>query len=60
MILLFAAEPTCDTKVRKIRNQRDGELEDVRFEREEEMANIRLDRDRTRSEELSVGKECFD
>jgi len=39
-------EPACETKVRKIREQRDAELEDVRFDREEEMAQIRLERDR--------------
>merc|ERR1712241_552268 len=37
-------EPTCTTKIRKIREQRDEELEDTRFEREEEMANVRLER----------------
>ena len=44
-ILLFPAEPTCETKIRKIREQRDDELEDARFDQEEEMANIRLERD---------------
>merc|ERR1712241_441124 len=39
-------EPACETKVRKIRQQRDEELEDVRFAREDEMAQIRLNRDK--------------
>merc|ERR1712241_1566493 len=38
-------EPTCETKIRKIREQRDEELEDTRFDQEEEMANVRLERD---------------
>ena len=45
LILLFAAEPTYDTKIRKIRELRAEELEAARFERYEEMANIRLERD---------------
>ena len=40
------AEPTCDTKIRKVRVQRDKELEDALFDGEEEMAEIRLDRDK--------------
>ena len=40
------AEPTCDTKVRKVRVQRDKELEDALFDGEEEMAQKRLERDK--------------
>ena len=43
---MFAAEPVCQTKVKKIRQQRDAELEGVRFDKEALMAQVRLDRDR--------------
>ena len=56
-----AAEPTCETKVRKIRGQRDIELENRRFAGEEEMAQKRLDRDAeiagiTKQEREQLGK----
>ena len=46
LFLLPVAEPTCDTKVRKVRVQRDKELEDALFDGEEEMAQKRLERDK--------------
>merc|ERR1719331_3425628 len=38
-------EPNCDDKVRKIRDQRDQELEDARFIKEQQLTQIRLDRE---------------
>ena len=43
---MFAAEPVCQSKVRKIRKQRDAELEEERFDKEGLMMDIRLDRDK--------------
>ena len=43
---LFAAEPVCQTQLKKIRKQRDAELEGVRYDKESLMAQVRLDRDR--------------